>query len=229
MLPSGGAGRVWAGRGGAREGRLLRGMGGQPAWQAAPAGVCACLRRGAAGSAAACRSPGGPAWRARPYRTAEKSHLYYGDVEVVVLDEADTMFDRGFGPEVKAILAAVRGKEQPARCVLVSATMSKAVGRLIGAWRGAARRAAFGGRLLTCCWVSGCWRVWCWLAAGQPPAVPRQRARACVLGSHSVTRGPPAAQRQACALPRAVAACLPTLPALPCPACLSLPRPALRR
>ncbi|EFN53871.1 hypothetical protein CHLNCDRAFT_58353 [Chlorella variabilis] len=67
----------------------------------------------------------------RVMQHAEKSHLYYGDVEVVVLDEADTMFDRGFGPEVKAILAAVRGKEQPARCVLVSATMSKAVGRLI--------------------------------------------------------------------------------------------------
>ena len=32
---------------------------------------------------------------------AEKSHVYYGDVEVVVLDEADTMFDRGFGPEVR--------------------------------------------------------------------------------------------------------------------------------
>lgn len=27
--------------------------------------------------------------------------MYYGDVEVVVLDEADTMFDRGFGPEVR--------------------------------------------------------------------------------------------------------------------------------
>ena len=27
--------------------------------------------------------------------------MYYGDVEVVVIDEADTMFDRGFGPEVR--------------------------------------------------------------------------------------------------------------------------------
>ncbi|GAB4819540.1 hypothetical protein N2152v2_006586 [Parachlorella kessleri] len=62
---------------------------------------------------------------------AEKGSMYYGDVEVVVIDEADTMFDRGFGPEVKAILKAVRGKEQPARCIMVSATMSKAVRRLI--------------------------------------------------------------------------------------------------
>lgn len=67
----------------------------------------------------------------RVMQHAEKSNVYYGDVEVVVLDEADTMFDRGFGPEVKAILAAVRGKPRPARCVLVSATMTKAVRRLV--------------------------------------------------------------------------------------------------
>lgn len=108
--------------------------------------------------------------------------------QVVVLDEADTMFDRGFGPEVRpsgwfsswlpahcarhccpsaavplvailklhqawqlydphpcsvplpyprnrqvrAVLKAVRSKATPARCVLVSATMSKQVRRLIG-------------------------------------------------------------------------------------------------
>ncbi|PRW05784.1 DEAD-box ATP-dependent RNA helicase 39 [Chlorella sorokiniana] len=67
----------------------------------------------------------------RVMQHAEKSHVYYGDVEVVVLDEADTMFDRGFGPEVKAILSAVRSKAQPARCVMVSATMTKAVKRLM--------------------------------------------------------------------------------------------------
>jgi hypothetical protein len=52
---------------------------------------------------------------ALPVCTAEKSHLYYGDVEVVVLDEADTMFDRGFGPEVGALVPVpvCRG-QQPA-------------------------------------------------------------------------------------------------------------------
>lgn len=35
-------------------------------------------------------------------------------------------------PQVKAILSAVRSKPQPARCVMVSATMTKAVKRLMG-------------------------------------------------------------------------------------------------
>ena len=70
----------------------------------------------------------------RVMQHADKSNLYYGDVEVVVLDEADTMFDRGFGPEVRAILAAVRAKPDPARCLLVSATLTKAVRALIGGW-----------------------------------------------------------------------------------------------
>lgn len=58
---------------------------------------------------------------------AEKSNLYFGDVEYVVLDEADTMFDKGFGPEVRAVLKPVRTKSQPAECILVLATL-KAVG-----------------------------------------------------------------------------------------------------
>lgn len=35
-------------------------------------------------------------------------------------------------PQVKAILSAVRSKPRPARCVMVSATMTKAVKRLMG-------------------------------------------------------------------------------------------------
>jgi superfamily II DNA/RNA helicase len=62
---------------------------------------------------------------------AEKGNLYYGDVELVVLDEADTMMDRGFGIEVEAILKAVQNKENRARCVLVSATMTKQVKKLV--------------------------------------------------------------------------------------------------
>lgn len=62
---------------------------------------------------------------------AQKGNVFYGDVEVVVLDEADTMLDRGFGPEVAAILKAVRSKPVPARCILVSATMTKHVRQLV--------------------------------------------------------------------------------------------------
>ena len=45
---------------------------------------------------------------------------------MVVLDEADTMFDAGFGSEVRALLRPLRSKAQPAACVLVAATLSKA-------------------------------------------------------------------------------------------------------
>ncbi len=56
---------------------------------------------------------------------AEKGHLFWGDVQYVVLDEADTMFDKGFGPEVKAVLGPLRSKTQPASAVLVVATLSQ--------------------------------------------------------------------------------------------------------
>ena len=62
---------------------------------------------------------------------AERGNVFYGDVEVVVLDEADTMMDRGFGPEVEKILTAVQNKPKRARCVLVSATMTRQVKQLV--------------------------------------------------------------------------------------------------
>lgn len=55
---------------------------------------------------------------------AEKRNLFFGDVQYVVLDEADTMFDKGFGPEVRAVLKPVRSKENPAQCTLVLATLT---------------------------------------------------------------------------------------------------------
>ncbi|EIE27092.1 DEAD-domain-containing protein [Coccomyxa subellipsoidea C-169] len=62
---------------------------------------------------------------------AEKGHLYWGDVQYVVLDEADTMFDKGFGPEVRAVLGPLRSKPQPASTILVVATLSQAVRKLL--------------------------------------------------------------------------------------------------
>ena len=55
----------------------------------------------------------------------EKGNVYYGDVQYVVLDEADTMFDRGFGPEVESVLGPLRSKPEPAQCILVAATLTK--------------------------------------------------------------------------------------------------------
>ena len=61
----------------------------------------------------------------RVLQHAERGNLFYGDMRLVVLDEADTMFDAGFGPEVRALLGPLRSKAKPAGCVLVAATLSK--------------------------------------------------------------------------------------------------------
>lgn len=61
---------------------------------------------------------------------AEKGNVFYGDIQYVVLDEADTMFDRGFGPEVESVLGPLRSKADPAQCILVAATLTK-VGNML--------------------------------------------------------------------------------------------------
>lgn len=48
-----------------------------------------------------------------------------------VIDEADTMFDQGFGPDIQRIVQPLKRLAPPVNVVLVSATMSKAVKRLI--------------------------------------------------------------------------------------------------
>lgn len=65
---------------------------------------------------------------------AEKGNVYYGDVQYVVLDEADTMFDRGFGPEVEKVLGPLRSKPEPAHCILVAATLTKVRPLLATTW-----------------------------------------------------------------------------------------------
>jgi superfamily II DNA/RNA helicase len=67
----------------------------------------------------------------RVVQHAKEGNLYYGDIEFIVLDEADTMFDQGFLPEVREIIKAVKNKPVPARCLLVSATMTKQVKKLL--------------------------------------------------------------------------------------------------
>ena len=66
---------------------------------------------------------------------ALKSYKYDRE-QAVVLDEADTMFDKGFASEVRALLRALRSKEPPARCILVLATLHQArfYSKIIRSW-----------------------------------------------------------------------------------------------
>ncbi|WIA29127.1 hypothetical protein OEZ86_011638 [Tetradesmus obliquus] len=56
-----------------------------------------------------------------------------GDVQWLVIDEADTMFDQGFGEDVTKLLGILQKKQPPVQVVLVSATMTKGVKRLADA------------------------------------------------------------------------------------------------
>jgi superfamily II DNA/RNA helicase len=54
-------------------------------------------------------------------------------VQTLVVDEADTMFDAGFGPDLFKVLAPLKGRggdSPPLAAVLVSATLSAPVKRL---------------------------------------------------------------------------------------------------
>ncbi|KAK9134396.1 hypothetical protein Syun_013726 [Stephania yunnanensis] len=59
----------------------------------------------------------------------EAGNLVYGDIKYLVLDEADTMFDRGFGPDIRKFLGPLKNRalnsdEKGFQTVLVSATMT---------------------------------------------------------------------------------------------------------
>ncbi|CAN6972720.1 unnamed protein product, partial [Brassica rapa subsp. trilocularis] len=66
----------------------------------------------------------------------EEGNIVYGDIAYLVLDEADTMFDRGFGPDIRKFLAplkqrALKTNDQGFQTVLVTATMTTAVQKLV--------------------------------------------------------------------------------------------------
>ncbi|XXG81257.1 hypothetical protein AAC387_Pa09g1936 [Persea americana] len=63
-------------------------------------------------------------------------NMVYGDIKYLVLDEADTMFDQGFGPDIRQFLGPLKHRaskpdDQGYQTVLVTATMTKAVQMLI--------------------------------------------------------------------------------------------------
>ncbi|KAA8537968.1 hypothetical protein F0562_027452 [Nyssa sinensis] len=66
----------------------------------------------------------------------EEGNMVYGDIKYLVLDEADTMFDRGFGPDIRKFLGPLKNRAskhdgQGFQTVLVTATMTKAVQKLV--------------------------------------------------------------------------------------------------
>ncbi|XP_008793486.2 DEAD-box ATP-dependent RNA helicase 39 [Phoenix dactylifera] len=66
----------------------------------------------------------------------EDGNMVYGDIKYLVLDEADTMFDRGFGPDIRKFLGPLKNRaakpgDHGFQTVLVAATMTKAVQKLI--------------------------------------------------------------------------------------------------
>ncbi|XP_043725009.1 DEAD-box ATP-dependent RNA helicase 39 isoform X2 [Telopea speciosissima] len=66
----------------------------------------------------------------------EEGNIVYGEIKYLVLDEADTMFDHGFGPDIRKFLGPLKNRAsksdgQGFQTVLVTATMSKAVQKLI--------------------------------------------------------------------------------------------------
>lgn len=66
----------------------------------------------------------------------EEGNMVYGDIRYLVLDEADTMFDRGFGPDIRKFIGPLKNRASKAnglgfQTVLVTATMTKAVQSLV--------------------------------------------------------------------------------------------------
>uniref|UniRef100_A0A7N0ZTM5 DEAD-box ATP-dependent RNA helicase 39 n=1 Tax=Kalanchoe fedtschenkoi TaxID=63787 RepID=A0A7N0ZTM5_KALFE len=66
----------------------------------------------------------------------EEGNMVYGDIKYLVLDEADTMFDRGFGPDIRKFLKPLKSRAEKDndpgfQTVLVTATLTTAVQKLL--------------------------------------------------------------------------------------------------
>ncbi|KAG8377272.1 hypothetical protein BUALT_Bualt08G0011000 [Buddleja alternifolia] len=72
----------------------------------------------------------------RVLQHVEEGNMVYGDIKYLVLDEADTMFDRGFGPDIRKFIGPLKNRASKAeglgfQTVLVTATMTKGVQNLV--------------------------------------------------------------------------------------------------
>ncbi|KAI9112678.1 hypothetical protein K1719_016344 [Acacia pycnantha] len=66
----------------------------------------------------------------------EEGNIVYGDIKYLILDEADTMFDRGFGPDIRKFIGPLKHRALKPnglgfQTILVTATMTKAVQNLV--------------------------------------------------------------------------------------------------
>ncbi|MCO5560343.1 hypothetical protein L7F22_013955 [Adiantum nelumboides] len=76
----------------------------------------------------------------RVLKHIEDGNVAFGDIKYVILDEADTMFDRGFGPDVKKFLGPLRNRSKKSenagfQTVLVTATITKKAGGYVLAFK----------------------------------------------------------------------------------------------
>ena len=67
----------------------------------------------------------------RLIKHVEQGNLFLGSVDAMILDEADTLFEAGFGEEVKRMLRPLKARPEGKTCVLVSATMPERLKKLV--------------------------------------------------------------------------------------------------
>jgi superfamily II DNA/RNA helicase len=67
----------------------------------------------------------------RLIKHVDQGNLFLGSVDAMVLDEADTLFEAGFGDEVKRLLRPLKARPEGKTCVLVSATMPDRLKKLV--------------------------------------------------------------------------------------------------
>ena len=67
----------------------------------------------------------------RLVKHVEQGNLFLGSVDALILDEADTLFEAGFGDDVKRMLRPLKARPEGKTCVLVSATMPERLKKLV--------------------------------------------------------------------------------------------------
>jgi superfamily II DNA/RNA helicase len=67
----------------------------------------------------------------RVIKHCEENNLFLSNVTHVILDEADTLFEAGFGDEVRRLLRPLQKNPEGKQCIIVSATMAEKVAKMV--------------------------------------------------------------------------------------------------